>query len=93
MRIQHDSDKGRFFAEMEHGEAELDYEWLGDSKVDFFHVFVPPQDRLAGAGEQVVLHALEWARSNELTVVPGCPFARRVMGEHPEYDDLRAESS
>jgi len=91
MDIQHDPDGGQFFVEMEHGKAELDYEWLDSSSVNFSHVFVPPQDRLAGAGAKVVLHALDWARENHLSVVPGCPFARRVMNEHPEYDDLRAE--
>lgn len=92
MNIQHDSDNGRFFAMMEHGEAELTYDWLNPSTIGIGFVFVPLADREDGAGERLVLYALEWARANELKVVPACSFARRVMNEHPDYDDLRGQA-
>jgi predicted GNAT family acetyltransferase len=89
VNIQHDPDSGRFFSALEHGEAELTYGWIDSSTIGINFVFVPPADRQDGVGERLVLHVLEWARGNELKVVPACSFARRVMSEHPEYDDLR----
>lgn len=92
MKILHDAEKGRFFAVLEHGEAELTYDWVDDSTVEFTHTFVPPQDRQHGEGARVVLYALEWARENGLSVIPSCPFVPRVLAEHPEYQDLEAKT-
>lgn len=88
MKILHDADRGRFFAVLEHGEAELTYEWVDDSTVAFTHTYVPRQDRQHGEGARIVLHALDWAREHGLSVIPSCPFVPRVLAEHPEYQDL-----
>jgi len=52
------------------------------------HVEVDPSREGHGIGTQLVEHALEDARSRNLTVVPQCPFAAAVMSGRAEpYKD------
>lgn len=84
IEIRHDTDNNRFVAETAHGEATLEYSRADADTLDYRSTFVPPKDRGAGIGEELVLHALDWAEANDFGVQPSCPFVRRVLEEHPE---------
>lgn len=47
-------------------------------------------DSLAGkgVGKQLVAHAIEYARTNRLKIIPYCPFTRSVIDRTPEYQDV-----
>ena len=84
LEIRHDMDNNRFVAETAHGEATLEYSRLDVDTLDYRSTFVPPEDRGAGAGEALVLHALDWAESYGFDVHPSCPFVQRVLEAQPE---------
>jgi hypothetical protein len=84
IEIRHDLDHNRFVARTAHGEATLEYSRADPDTLDYSSTFVPPQDRGAGIGEALVLHAVGWAEANGFDVRPSCPFVRRVLEEHPE---------
>lgn len=85
LQIRHDEKHARFVAEVEHGEATLDYSKLDDETLDYESTYVPEEDRQRGIGETIVLHALEWAEENGYRIVPSCPFVKRVVENHEEY--------
>src|SRR5262245_44620824 len=61
---------------------------LRGSKLSLIHTEVPPALRAQGVAEAMAQSALDYARSHHLTVLPFCPFVRKFIERHPEYQDL-----
>lgn len=90
MKIRHEERRGRFVVDLDGEEGYLSYRERDPDTLDFVHTFVPPDHRHGGIGEDIVLHALGWARERGLEVVPSCPFVSHVLEEHPEFGDIAA---
>ncbi len=88
--IKHDPKGQRFFAELDGKEANLQYSQADEKTLDYESTFVPVEYRQQGIGERIVIEALGFARDNGYQVIPSCPFVRRVLEEHSEYDDVIA---
>lgn len=86
--IRHDADRHTFVLSAGAGQAVLHYEPVDATTVDFQSTYVPTVLRGRGLGSTLVVHALEWARTNGLRVVPSCWFVGTVVSEHPEYRSL-----
>lgn len=85
--MQHDTDAGRLTAELESGQAELRYR-RQDGKLLIDHTQVPQAAEGQGIASELVRTVLDYARKNDLTVVPHCPFTASYIRRHPEYQDL-----
>lgn len=88
MSIDHQKDQKRFVTDTEHGEAVLGYQMEAEGVVNLSHTRVPKESEGQGIGSALAQAALEWAKAEELEVVPGCPFVRAYIDDHPEYGDL-----
>jgi uncharacterized protein len=64
---------------------------LRDGVIAFLHAETDPRFRGHGVAGRLVSSSLEAARERHLAVLPYCPFVRRWMAEHPQYDDLVPE--
>jgi len=64
-------------------EAELIYVRQGDRLI-LVHTEVPEVWGGHGIGGRLVRAAVAWAKADDLTVVPWCPYARRWLQEHPD---------
>jgi predicted GNAT family acetyltransferase len=83
-----------------HNEAESRFEIkLGDelavtqyrrhgSKIIFTHTEVPPSMEGKGIGNLLARTGLDYARKENLRVVPRCEFIAAFIERHPEYQDL-----
>jgi uncharacterized protein len=78
-----DAATSRFVVREGGAEAELVYA-LADRKIVLVHTEVPEQWSGRGIGGRLVRAALARAETENLTVVPWCPFARRWLHEHPD---------
>jgi predicted GNAT family acetyltransferase len=58
------------------------------SRIVFTHTEIDPQFEGRGLGSVLVRAALDAARAEGLSVVAQCPFVRRYIRSHPEYQDL-----
>ena len=56
--------------------------------IAFVHTVVDPRFEGQGLASQLVRAALSEARSEELSVLPFCPFVRGFIANHTEYLDL-----
>lgn len=90
--VRHVPEEGRFEIPLEEGEAYMAYEGPEEGTVDFTSTFVSSGHRGRGLAERIVLAALRWAREEDLSVVPTCPYVRETMTErHPEFTDLMVD--
>jgi predicted GNAT family acetyltransferase len=63
--------------------AFADYRLL-HGKVLFPHTVVPPEHEGQGLGSALAKASLEWARAEQLQVIPACSFYATYMQRHPE---------
>ncbi len=88
LNIQHDPAKAKFFADVSGHEAYLSYTAVDDNTLDYRRTLVPEAQQHQGIGEQIVVHALEYARANGYRVIPTCPFVSWVVDRNAQYRDL-----
>jgi predicted GNAT family acetyltransferase len=93
MDIRHEQNQkeGDFFIEID-GErlGELKYSVSKPGEIAIYHTGVDEKLRGHKAGEKLVAAAVEFARANELKIVPTCPYAKKVIDQTPEYQDVLA---
>ena len=91
MLIQNKEDKGKgmFFVEKD-GKllAEMVYHMASPEKMVIEHTEVSNELRGLKVGNQLVHTAVEYARANNIKIVPLCPFANSVLRRKPEYADV-----
>lgn len=77
----------RFEAQVDGHTAFLEYKKTGD-RILLIHTEVPPELEGKGVGSALARHALEYARTEQLKVVPRCPFVAQYLKRHPEYANV-----
>src|SRR4051794_7500207 len=80
--VRHDAGASRFVLEEDGIEAELLYRTRADRLI-LIHTEVPEALGGRGIGARLVRAAVAYARAEQLTIVPWCPFARRWLADHP----------
>jgi len=91
MDIQHKEgeSKGSFFVKKNGKmEAEITYSKAGNSKIIIDHTEVSDSLRGEGVGKALVEHAVNYARDNELRVIPLCPFAKSLIERDESLQDV-----
>lgn len=68
--------------------AEMTYVTAGETGFIIDHTEIDESLRGQRVGEQLVAAAVEHARKNNLKIFATCPYAMRVLGQHPEYSDV-----
>lgn len=91
MEIQqiNDTRKG-YFEAVEGGKeaGKMTYTWAGDSKFIIDHTEVSPDFNGKGVGKKLVLAAVDYARANNVKIIPLCPFAKSVFDKVEEIRDV-----
>ncbi len=89
--IEHDG-VGRFTLTVDGRQAFLAYHRVDERTVDFVTTWVPDALRGHHLGALLVRHALAWARSEGLRVVPSCWFVAAVARHRQEDAALLVRS-
>jgi predicted GNAT family acetyltransferase len=91
MEIQQINDTRRgYFEAIEDGKeaGKMTYTWAGDSKFIIDHTEVSPDFNGKGVGKKLVMAAVDYARANNLKIIPLCPFAKSVFDKVEEIRDV-----
>jgi uncharacterized protein len=80
----------RFEIAVDGGTAFLEYH-RGRDFLTLVHTEVPAELEGRGIGGKLAKAGLEFARAENLKVVPSCPFVAAYIRRHPEYLDLVME--
>lgn len=89
MEVIHDSEQKRFYSIVEDQTALLDYKVIDAQTLKYYHTFVPPQLRGKKIAAEIVKSALDYAKANNFKVIPTCPYVKKYIARHPEYQDLQ----
>lgn len=87
MDIKRNDVARRFETEVEGKLSVLEYRMVGHSIV-FTHTGVPAEVAGRGIASALTKAGLEYARAQQLKVVPQCPFVREYLVKYSEYNDL-----
>ncbi|MDO6676135.1 GNAT family N-acetyltransferase [Tenacibaculum sp. 1_MG-2023] len=93
MKIQQEDNgkKGEFFIEIDgNRDGLMTYTWAGDDKLIIDHTEVGDSLRGKGVGYKLVAASVEFARTQNIKILPLCPFAKSVFDKKPEYSDVLA---
>lgn len=87
---QQKENKGSFYVE-ENGKvvAEMTYSVVNPSLIIIDHTEVDDSLKGKGAGLKLLNKTVEYARENNIKIIPLCPFAKSVFDKkHEEYKDV-----
>ncbi len=82
--------KGRFvlYANEKVG-GEMTFTWAGPTKFIIDHTGVEDEFAGKGFGKKLVMAAVEFAREQNLKIMPLCPFAKKVFDKDESLQDVR----
>ena len=89
VRVFHEASKACFTVSADPDPAVLEYA-LKDGTMVIHRTFVPETLRGMGIAGILTKAALEYARAEDLKVVPACSYVDVYMKRHKEWADLRA---
>jgi hypothetical protein len=67
--------------------AQIKFEILGEI-LTIFHTEVSDTLHGQGIGQQLVAFAVDYARKNQLKIIPVCPYAQKQFEKNPLYSDV-----
>jgi predicted GNAT family acetyltransferase len=81
--------KGFFKATQDEKEAgRMTYSWAGDKRIIIDHTEVNPEFKGQNVGKLMVLAAVDFARNNNVKILPLCPFAKSVFDRNADLHDV-----
>lgn len=81
-------ERKRFEVTVQGHTAVAEYILAGETRIVFTHTEVPDALEGNGIGSRLARTALEYARENDLKVIPLCPYIAAYIRKHPEYRSL-----
>lgn len=69
--------------------GEMTFTWAGNTQFIIDHTGVEPKFSGKGLGEKLVMKSVEYARENNLKIIPLCPFAKKLFDTTVEIQDVQ----
>ena len=86
--VTEDTDNHRFVATVDGSQAGFIVYYRTQGRYLLVHTEVDEQFQGEGVGSQLVRGTLDRIRDGGSSVVPLCPYVKRWMGKHEEYQSL-----
>ncbi len=88
MEIKHGTNKFYVGEDEQNFSAQMTYVPSGEDLMIIDHTEVSDELRGQNVGKLLVESGVNYARENNLKVVPLCPFAKALIDKTPEYQDV-----
>jgi len=86
-KVIHENEDKRFVINLEGNEVYVEYTMEGN-EINLYHTFTDPALRGKGLAAQVVRAALEFAKKNNVKVIPTCSYVQAFIAKNDEYKEL-----
>ncbi|PTB93771.1 GNAT family N-acetyltransferase [Marivirga lumbricoides] len=84
-----ENNKGRFFIQENGTEtAEMTYSVINGKEIVIESTEVDKEKRGQGLGKKLVMASVDYARNNDLQIIPACPFAEAVFEKNDNIRDV-----
>ncbi|MCB0399683.1 MAG: N-acetyltransferase [Winogradskyella sp.] len=81
--------RGEFYLEIDTKiMASMTYSYAGEDKIIIDHTDVDESLKGQGVGYKLVEASVDFARKNNIKIMPLCPFANSVFKKRSEYKDV-----
>ncbi|RYZ20536.1 MAG: N-acetyltransferase [Chitinophagaceae bacterium] len=87
MEIRNNPSARRFETEVDGEAAFIEYRMQGDI-IALLHTWVPPALEGRGIAGALAKWSLEWVKEHKVPLLVYCPYVKKWMEKHPEYDGL-----
>jgi predicted GNAT family acetyltransferase len=87
MEVYHDKTNSSFVIKIDDAFSYVSYN-LNEDVMELYTTYTAPQLRGRGLAERVVRAALEFAKENNLKVIPSCSYVKVFLERNPEYKFL-----
>lgn len=88
-KVIHEKENARFVIYTEGNEVYVEYT-MTEKEINLYHTYTHPALRGKGLAALVVRAALEFAKENNLKVIPTCSYVQSFIAKNDEYKDLAA---
>ena len=88
MEIKHDITNQRFYTMVEGREAYLQYLIVDKNVLNYYKTYVPNELRGKGIAGKIVEAALNYARENNLKIIPSCSYVDTFIERNKNFEDL-----
>jgi len=88
--VIHEKENERFVIYTEGNEVYVEYT-MTEKEINLYHTYTHPALRGKGLAAQVVRAALEFAKENNLKVIPTCSYVQSFIAKNDEYKKLVAD--
>ncbi|HEY6626776.1 MAG TPA: GNAT family N-acetyltransferase [Ignavibacteriaceae bacterium] len=85
--VIHEKENKRFVIYTEGNEVYVEYT-MTEKEINLYHTYTYPALRGKGLAAQVVRAALEFAKENNLKVIPTCSYVQAFIAKNDEYKKL-----
>ena len=86
--VIHEKENERFVIYVDGDEVFVEYTMEEDKEINLYHTFTHPALRGKGLAAQVVRAAFEFAKENNLKVIPTCSYVQAFIAKNDEYREL-----
>lgn len=91
IKLEDNGKKGRFIIYQDEILAgEMTFTWAGKEKFIIDHTEVEEEFGGQGLAKKLVLAGVEYARKNNLKIIPLCPYAKSQFDRNPALRDVLA---
>ena len=87
--IIHEKENERFVMYFDEKEVYVEYTMAG-KEINLYHTYTHPALRGKGLAAQVVRAAFEFAKENNLKVIPTCSYTQAFLAKNDEYKEIVA---
>lgn len=88
MEVIHDKEQQIFYIIYEDKESYVRYTRSGKETLNILRTYVPPEQRNNGMAAQLAKAALDYAKENNLKVIPTCSYIDYYIDRNKEYEEL-----